>query len=124
MNLLLDTQVFLWLDGDEAKLSAIAGRTCSDTANTLWLSVASAWEMQIKITLGKLRLSRSRNMSARIKSRSSAESFSECCFCKCAGCVVMNSSSTNDRSMAGNISKSTPRRMSESKFIVSFDEML
>ena len=28
-------------------------------SNTLWLSVASAWEMQIKIGLGKLRLLRS-----------------------------------------------------------------
>ncbi len=29
---------------------------CQDTANTLILSVASAWEMQIKAQLGKLRL--------------------------------------------------------------------
>src|SRR5215203_6347205 len=35
---------------------------------------------------------RSRTISARSKSRSSAESFSECCFCKCAGWVRMNSS--------------------------------
>src|SRR5580704_10492923 len=34
----------------------------------------------------------SRTMSALSKSRSSAESFSECCFCKCAGCVRMNNS--------------------------------
>jgi PIN domain nuclease of toxin-antitoxin system len=32
---------------------------CSDTGNTLWLSAASAWEMQIKTGLGKLRLRRS-----------------------------------------------------------------
>lgn len=30
-----------------------------DPGNTLWLSAASAWEMQIKISLGKLRLHRS-----------------------------------------------------------------
>jgi PIN domain nuclease of toxin-antitoxin system len=59
VNLLLDTQVFLWLDGDQAKLSPAAKSACSDTSNTLWLSVASAWEMQIKIGLGKLRLLRS-----------------------------------------------------------------
>ncbi len=29
---------------------------CQDTANTLMLSVATAWEMQIKAQLGKLRL--------------------------------------------------------------------
>ena len=56
MNLLLDTQVFLWLDGDAAQLSSAARSACADTGNTLWLSVASAWEMQIKIGLGKLRL--------------------------------------------------------------------
>ena len=59
MNLLLDTQIFLWLDDDQAKLSSAAKGACSDTGNTLWLSAASAWEMQIKIGLGKLRLRRS-----------------------------------------------------------------
>ena len=59
MNLLLDTQVFLWLDGDQDKLSSAAKNACSDTGNTLWLSAASVWEMQIKIGLGKLRLRRS-----------------------------------------------------------------
>lgn len=58
MNLLLDTQAFLWLDSDPAKLSSNATRACADSNNTLWLSTASAWEMQIKITLGKLRLRR------------------------------------------------------------------
>ncbi len=56
MNLLLDTQVFLWLDSEPDNLSAAAKTACSDTGNTLWLSVASTWEMQIKIGLGKLRL--------------------------------------------------------------------
>jgi PIN domain nuclease of toxin-antitoxin system len=59
MNLLLDTQVFLWLDSDQGKLSPAVKSACSDTGNTLWLSAASAWEMQIKIGLGKLRLRRS-----------------------------------------------------------------
>src|SRR3989442_3368374 len=58
MNLLLDTQAFLWLDGDKKKLTAAASQACSDPQNTLWLSVASAWEMQIKTGLGKLRLQR------------------------------------------------------------------
>jgi len=58
MNLLLDTQAFLWLEGDKSKLSKAAGEACSNPQNTLWLSVASAWEMQIKIGLGKLRLQR------------------------------------------------------------------
>jgi len=58
MNLLLDTQAFLWLDSDQAKLSAPARQACANPENTLWLSVASAWEMQIKTALGKLRLTR------------------------------------------------------------------
>jgi PIN domain nuclease of toxin-antitoxin system len=58
MNLLLDTQAFLWLDSDQARLSTQARQACSNAQNMLWLSVASAWEMQIKIALGKLRLAR------------------------------------------------------------------
>jgi len=69
-------------------------------------------------------LSRSRTMSERSKSRSSAESLSENCFCKCAGCVKMNNSSTSDRYAPGNNPMSTPSRMSDSRFIVSLDEML
>ncbi len=36
----------------------LAGQACSDPNNMLWLSVASAWEMQIKMALGKLTLNR------------------------------------------------------------------
>ncbi len=76
-------------------------------------------------TTGRLTTrNRSRTISARSKSRSSAESFSECCFCKWAGCVRMNNSSTRDRSTPGNDPKSTPRRISDSRFMVSFEEML
>ena len=79
-HLLLDTQIFLWLDGDEAKLSSAAKAACSDTGNTLWLSAASAWEMQIKIGLGKLRLRRplSRNETARGCSESHLEEMRIC----------------------------------------------
>ena len=56
MNVLLDTQAFLWLDSDQAKISASARQICSDANNVLWLSVVSVWEMQIKIALGKMRL--------------------------------------------------------------------
>ncbi len=56
MNLLLDSHTFIWLDGDPQKLSPNAVRACADTANTLWLSVVSLWEIQIKIQLGKLTL--------------------------------------------------------------------
>jgi len=64
---------------------------------------------------------RSRTISARSKSRSSADSFSECCFCKCAGCVTKNNSSTNDLSTPGNTPKSTPNRINDNRFIVSLE---
>src|SRR6266702_1711574 len=77
------------------------------------------------LEIGRLTgLRRSRTISARSKSRSSAESFSECCFWRWAGCVKMNSSSTKDLSTPGNNPTSTPSRISERRFIVSFEEML
>ena len=56
MRLLLDTHAFICWDVDPAKLSLLARALCQDPANTLTLSLASVWEMQIKIELGRLRL--------------------------------------------------------------------
>jgi len=56
MKLLLDTHAFIWWDSEPARLSSRALALCQDSENTLLLSVASTWEMQIKIQLGKLRL--------------------------------------------------------------------
>lgn len=56
MNLLLDTHAFIWWDSEPAKLSAQVLALCQDSRNTLLLSVASVWEMQIKLQLGKLKL--------------------------------------------------------------------
>jgi PIN domain nuclease of toxin-antitoxin system len=57
MRLLLDTHAFLWWDSDPARLSAKALAACKDPTNVMILSVASIWEMQIKMQLGKLKLS-------------------------------------------------------------------
>lgn len=57
MRLLLDTHVFIWWADDPEKLSPAALAALEDEANELVLSVASVWEMQIKIQLGKLKLS-------------------------------------------------------------------
>ena len=57
MKLLLDTHIFLWWADQPEKLSQAALSALQDEANELILSVASVWEMQIKIKLGKLRLS-------------------------------------------------------------------
>lgn len=59
MRFLLDTQIFIWWDSEPQKLPAQALALCQDQANTLVLSVASIWEMQIKSQLGKLDLDRS-----------------------------------------------------------------
>jgi PIN domain nuclease of toxin-antitoxin system len=56
MKVLLDTHAFIWWDSDSAKLSPQARAACQDRANLVLLSVASVWEMQIKLQLGKLHL--------------------------------------------------------------------
>ena len=56
MKVLLDTHAFIWWDSDPTKLSPQARAACEDRANVVLLSVASAWEMQIKLQLGKLKL--------------------------------------------------------------------
>lgn len=56
MKLLLDTHTFIWWDSDLSHLSPKAVQLCQDCTNTLVVSVASIWEMQIKLQLGKLTL--------------------------------------------------------------------
>jgi PIN domain nuclease of toxin-antitoxin system len=56
MKLLLDTHIFLWLDGSPERLSATALAACEDTSNQLYLSVVSAWEIQIKYQINRLEL--------------------------------------------------------------------
>ena len=57
MKLLLDTHIFIWWADQPESLSQAALSALEDEANELLLSVASVWEMQIKIQLGKLKLS-------------------------------------------------------------------
>lgn len=56
MNLLLDTHTFLWFIDGNTKLSERARQLIEDQANTKVVSVASLWEMGIKISLGRLEL--------------------------------------------------------------------
>lgn len=56
MKILLDTHTFIWWDSEQTKLPATVLHLCQDQTNTLILSVASVWEMQIKHQLGKLTL--------------------------------------------------------------------
>lgn len=56
MKLLLDTHTFLWWITDSLELSSRVRDAIRNPENELFLSVASAWEMAIKVNLGRLRL--------------------------------------------------------------------
>lgn len=56
MKLLVDTHVLLWILQDDPSLSPVARNAYGDPANVLHFSVASYWELCIKLSLGKLRL--------------------------------------------------------------------
>ena len=56
MRFLLDTHALIWfLDGD-TQLSSHARAMIEDPNHEVFLSVASLWEMAIKVSLGKLML--------------------------------------------------------------------
>jgi PIN domain nuclease of toxin-antitoxin system len=59
MNLLLDTQAFLWWADTPRRLSQTALAALRDPADQLILSVVSAWEVQIKLHTGKLNITSS-----------------------------------------------------------------
>ena len=54
MRALLDTHAFLWFVGGNGQPSAQARGVIADPNTDPLLSVASVWEMAIKISLGKL----------------------------------------------------------------------
>ena len=51
---LLDTHAFLWWLGDEAQLGAEARSEIADSANEIFVSAATAWEISLKRHIGKL----------------------------------------------------------------------
>ena len=57
MRLLLDSHAVLWYFHDPRKLSRTAETAIDSEDNQPYLSTASFWEMAIKASLGKLRLS-------------------------------------------------------------------
>ena len=56
MRLLLDTQCWLWMSLAPGRFSPRGLATVSEPNNELLLSIASAWEIVIKTSLGKLDL--------------------------------------------------------------------
>lgn len=59
MKILLDTHAFLWFVMDSSKISKRATSLIESTENEVYLSVASIWEMAIKVSIGKLRIDES-----------------------------------------------------------------
>lgn len=56
MMYLLDTHTFIWYDNEPARLPPRVRSLLDDKANTVFLSLGSVWEIQIKLQLGKLNL--------------------------------------------------------------------
>lgn len=56
MRLLLDTHCWLWMQTAPERFSAESGALVADPENELLFSAASAWEIAIKYSLGKLPL--------------------------------------------------------------------
>ena len=56
MKYLLDTQMILWLAENSPKLSDMAKIIILDETNEKYVSIASCWEVSIKLSLNKLYL--------------------------------------------------------------------
>lgn len=56
MRLLLDTHTLLWVFDGSGRLSRAAARVVADGRNQVFVSAATAWEIAIKSSLGKLRV--------------------------------------------------------------------
>jgi PIN domain nuclease of toxin-antitoxin system len=56
MNIILDTHAFLWFVDDNPRLSDTARALIEAEDTQPFLSMASLWEIAIKISVGKLRL--------------------------------------------------------------------
>lgn len=53
MRLLLDTHAFIWWSDADPRMSAAMRETVRE-ADEVFVSIASAWEIAIKVSLGKL----------------------------------------------------------------------
>lgn len=56
MKLLLDTHALLWFVAGDSNLSLAARSAIEDAGNTRYISHATAWEIAIKLRLGKLQI--------------------------------------------------------------------
>lgn len=56
MNLLIDTHALIWFSENDPKLSLTAKAAIESPDNNRFVSMATLWEMAIKLNLGKLSL--------------------------------------------------------------------
>jgi len=56
MKYILDTHALIWFLSGDPQLSTRARYLMDDSANELLISVASLWEMAVKVSIGKLNL--------------------------------------------------------------------
>jgi len=56
MKYLLDTHTFLWWHDQPEALSPNIMEICQNIENQVWFSLASVWEIQIKLQINKLAL--------------------------------------------------------------------
>ena len=54
-SILLDTHAFIWLSEDDLKLPTSVRETI-ETTDDVFISIASFWEISIKLTIGKISL--------------------------------------------------------------------
>jgi PIN domain nuclease of toxin-antitoxin system len=54
MRYLLDTHAAIWIFQDKSRLSQNAIAITNDLSSDLYVSMASAWEIAIKVSIGKL----------------------------------------------------------------------
>lgn len=56
MKLLLDTHAFLWWIADDERLSSAARKAITGREEEVFFSAASAWEIAVKASLGRITL--------------------------------------------------------------------
>ena len=56
MHYLLDTHTFLWFINDDKQLSRKAAKAIANPDTIKYISIASFWEISIKINIGKIEL--------------------------------------------------------------------
>lgn len=56
MSYIIDTHTFLWFINDHVSLSSTAREIIQHPDNPIYLSIASVWEMAIKVSLNKLEM--------------------------------------------------------------------